>query len=124
MGYAVSYYSLLSWLDAMALLPLVALGLQRLVKENKSLLYILSLAVTVVANYYTGFMVCAASVLMYIALILTHKDGIANSLKKRWFLCGIQSAGRCSERMEYGSHGAVFTRWAEKRAGNAHRFHL
>lgn len=82
MGYAVSYYSLLSWLDAMALLPLVALGLQRLVKENKSLLYILSLAVTVVANYYTGFMVCAASVLMYIALILTHKDGIANSLKK------------------------------------------
>ena len=80
MGYAVSYYSLLSWLDAMALLPLVALGLQRLVKENKSLLYILSLAVTVVANYYTGFMVCAASVLMYIALILTNKDGIANSL--------------------------------------------
>lgn len=82
MGYAVSYYSLLSWLDAMALLPLVALGLQRLVKENKSLLYILSLAVTVVANYYTGFMVCAASVLMYIALILTHKGGIGNSLKK------------------------------------------
>ena len=82
MGYAVSYYSLLSWLDAMALLPLVALGLERLVNENKSLLYIFSLAITIMANYYTGFMVCIASVLMYIALILTRRAGIIHCLKK------------------------------------------
>ncbi len=79
MGYMVTYYNLLSWLDAVALLPLVALGLERLVFERKPLLYIAALAVTIMANYYVGFMVCMASALFYLALVAA-KGGFRQSI--------------------------------------------
>ena len=82
MGYAVTFYSLLSWLDAMVLLPLVALGLERLVSERKPAVYIVTLTITITANYYTGFMVCVASVLIYVALVLVHPDGAAKAFKR------------------------------------------
>lgn len=82
MGYAVTFYSLLSWLDAMVLLPLVALGLERLVAEHKPAVYIVTLTITITANYYTGFMVCVASVLIYAALVFAHADGAAKVFKR------------------------------------------
>ncbi len=69
MGYMVTFYNLLSWLDAVALLPVVALGLERLVENKKPMLYIGALALTIMANYYVGFMVCVASVLFYCGIV-------------------------------------------------------
>ena len=48
-------------------LPLVALGLHRLIKGKSPLLYILSLAYAIFANFYFGYMLCAASLAMFIA---------------------------------------------------------
>ena len=81
-GYSVSFFSLLSWLDAVALLPLVALGLEKLVQERKVLTYTLSLALILIANYYTGFAVCLACVLMYGLLLLASEQGIRHTLKR------------------------------------------
>ena len=81
-GYGVTFYSLLSWLDAMALLPLVALGLERLVRERKPLVYIIGLAVTIMANYYVGFAVCLAAILTYCALLFVNAEGPIKGLKQ------------------------------------------
>ncbi len=68
-----SYFAAFSWnvmwLDCLVLLPLVVLGLERLVKENKCFLYCISLGLTIISNYYIGIMVCIFCVLYYIVLI-------------------------------------------------------
>lgn len=81
-GYSVTFFSLLSWLDAVALLPLVAMGLEKLVRERKPLTYTLSLALILTANYYTGFAVCLACVLMYGLLLLVSRQGVRDTLKR------------------------------------------
>ncbi len=65
-GYFIAYYWNLMWLDAVYLFPLVMLGIERLIKERKSLLYIITLALTLITNYYMGYMVCIFSVLYFI----------------------------------------------------------
>lgn len=84
-GYGVTFYPLLSWLDAMALLPLVALGLERLVREHKPLAYMIGLAVTIMANYYVGFAVCLAAILIYSALLFVNPEGPIKGLKQTIF---------------------------------------
>lgn len=73
------------------MLPLVVLGLERLVRERKPLVYILSLAITVVANYYTGFMVCLTSVLIYVALLFVSPEGIRGTAKRTILPFGVSS---------------------------------
>ncbi|MBQ8541531.1 MAG: YfhO family protein [Clostridia bacterium] len=57
-GYVLGYYWNIMWHDCVALLPLVMLGVYSLIKENKWILYVFSLAVAVISNFYIGFMVC------------------------------------------------------------------
>lgn len=62
-GYFIAYYWNIMWLDAMLLLPLVVLGIEKIINDGKTSLYFISLAITIVSNYYAGFMVCIFSVL-------------------------------------------------------------
>lgn len=59
----------LMWLDCLVLLPLIILGLERLVKEDKCFLYCISLGLAILSNYYIAIMICIFCVLYYIALI-------------------------------------------------------
>lgn len=65
-GYTVSYYMILNWLDGVILLPLIAFGLHRLLYEKRPSLYIVTLASAIIFNYYIGFMLCAASAIFFI----------------------------------------------------------
>ncbi len=65
-GYFIAYYWNIMWLDAFYLFPLVMLGIEYLIKERKMKLYTVSLALTLITNYYMGFMVCIFSVLYFI----------------------------------------------------------
>ena len=73
-----SYFAAFSWnvmwLDCLVLLPLVVLGLERLVKENKCFLYCLSLGLTILSNYYIGIMVCIFCVLYYAVLLYSDQN--------------------------------------------------
>ena len=51
------------WCDAVVLLPLIALGLRKLLLEHKYGLYIVSLAIAIVSNYYAGYFLCLFMVL-------------------------------------------------------------
>lgn len=64
----------LMWLDCLILLPLILLGLERLVKENKCFLYCVSLGFAIMSNYYIGIMICIFCVLYYIFLIYSDKN--------------------------------------------------
>ncbi|MCL2815513.1 MAG: YfhO family protein [Oscillospiraceae bacterium] len=70
-AYAVGYYWCIMWLDCMALLPLVILGLERLIDSRKFKLYIIALGVTVVCNYYAAIFVCEFVAVYYIILYIT-----------------------------------------------------
>jgi uncharacterized membrane protein YfhO len=56
------------WLDSVVLLPLIVLGLERLVKKQKGGLYGFTLALSIFTNYYISIMVCIFLVLYFIVL--------------------------------------------------------
>ncbi|MDR1733628.1 MAG: YfhO family protein [Oscillospiraceae bacterium] len=64
-GWFIAYYWNVMWISVLVWLPLVALGIHYIVKEKRFLLYTLALALTLVSNYYMGFMVCAFSVIFF-----------------------------------------------------------
>ena len=46
------------WIDVLLFLPLVILGLEKLINERKYKLYTIVLAVSIISNFYIGFMLC------------------------------------------------------------------
>lgn len=73
-GYVAAYSWNIMWLDCILLLPLIMLGLERLVKENKCFLYCISLGLCIFTNYYISIMVCISVVIYFIVLIIAY-DG-------------------------------------------------
>lgn len=65
-GYFCAYYWNIMWLDGMVFLPLVMLGINRIVDDKKPLFYTLSLALMLFANYFIGYMVCIFSVFYFL----------------------------------------------------------
>ena len=63
--YSVGYYWCIMWLDAVMLLPLCMLGLNRLIREGRVALYVVTLALIVFSNYYIAIMVCIFILLYY-----------------------------------------------------------
>ncbi|MBQ5808642.1 MAG: YfhO family protein [Clostridia bacterium] len=57
-AYNVIYQHNTMWIDCVILLPLVALGLERLISERRYMLFTVTLALSILSNYYIGFMVC------------------------------------------------------------------
>ncbi|MBR5742809.1 MAG: YfhO family protein, partial [Clostridia bacterium] len=64
-GYVTGYYWNVMWLDCVALLPLLTLGLVALFREGKFRLYTLTLALTLFCNYYIAYMCCIFMVLAF-----------------------------------------------------------
>lgn len=81
-GYVLGYYWNIMWHDCVALLPLVMLGVYSLIKENKWKLYIISLAVLVISNFYIGFMVCIFTAIYFFTECAKSSMGFKVFLKK------------------------------------------
>ena len=79
-SWMTGYYWNIMWLDTFAVFPLVALGIEKLVKEKKYRLYTISLAIAIVANYYIGLMVCIFTALYFFAWCVIQKSGIRDFL--------------------------------------------
>ncbi len=79
-AYICAYSWNVMWLDCIWLLPLVLLGLERLVKEKKGLLYCISLALCILSNYYISIMICIFCVLYFILHMAAHEEAW-----KGWF---------------------------------------
>ncbi|MBQ9015129.1 MAG: YfhO family protein [Firmicutes bacterium] len=81
-AYTCAYYWCIMWIDVMALLPLIILGLTRLVEQGRGILYAVSLGLASLCNYYITLMVCIFVVLYYLCLYFSRKreGGIAGFL--------------------------------------------
>lgn len=65
-GWIIANQLNIIWLDAMILLPIIVLGIDNIINNNKSKLYILSLSIMIIVNYYMAYMVCIFSLLYFI----------------------------------------------------------
>ena len=65
-GYFLAYYWNVMWLDAMYLLPMIALGIEFIIKKRKYGLYLISLALLMFSSYYMSFIVCIFAVLYFL----------------------------------------------------------
>lgn len=61
-GYMLAYYWNVMWLDAMILLPVVLLGIERIIDNGKMGTFVVGLALSMFSNYYMSYMLCMFSV--------------------------------------------------------------
>lgn len=84
-GFVASYFYDLMWLDALIMLPLVAIGVMRVIKEQKYVLYYCSILLAIIFNYYLGYMLCIFSLCFFIY------TGLETNLfhqKNKWKIIG------------------------------------
>lgn len=81
-GYVFAYFMNIMWLDSIYMLPLVALGIEKLVKEKKKAVYIITLAYTFITCYYTGYMVAGFSLLFFFYLLFIEQRKVKSILIK------------------------------------------
>ncbi len=72
-GFVAAYYWDVMWLDNVLLFPLIVLGLEKLVREGRPMLYYITLAVSILSNYYISIMICIFLVFYYVVLYFENK---------------------------------------------------
>lgn len=75
MGYVIMYYLNIMWLDGVILLPLVLLGVEKLIKEKKRAFYIIFLAIMMIDNFYISYMVGVFSFIYFLSRYFTQSKG-------------------------------------------------
>ena len=65
MAYNIVYSQNIMWLDGVILLPIIFLGIDKLI-EKKPLLFYISLTLSIISNYYIGYMSCISSLIYFI----------------------------------------------------------
>lgn len=94
-GFVAAYSWDIMWMDCIALFPLIMVGLERLVKEQKAGLYYVTLAVCIFANYYISIMICIFLVLAFFLYWGKQRENRLKSLGQfAWYslLAGASSA--------------------------------
>ena len=77
-GFLVANVFQLNFFVCVPMLPIMALGLRRIFSDGSPLIYILSLAYSLLMNFYFGFMLCAASLLIFAITFAANGSAIAN----------------------------------------------
>ena len=72
-GFLAAYNWNIMWLDCVILLPVIVMGLERLVREGKPGLYCVALGLSIFTNYYISIMICIFLVLYFIFLYCTER---------------------------------------------------
>ena len=74
-GFVAAYSWNIMWMDSVALAPLIILGLEQLVKKNKPALYYVSLAISILCNFYISLIICIFLVIYFVILFFEQKKG-------------------------------------------------
>lgn len=92
-SYTLGYYWNVMWFDTIALFPLVMQGITAISREGKWKLYTVSLALSLLANYYIAFFTCIFSVFMFAGSIVINGKGIKDFFKKLGIIAGSSVIG-------------------------------
>ncbi|HBB19410.1 MAG TPA: hypothetical protein DCZ62_03105, partial [Ruminococcus sp.] len=85
-SYVLGYYWNVMWFDTIALFPLVMTGVVAICRERKWKLYTVSLALSLIANYYIGYFTCIFTMFMFAAAVITEGKGIKDFFVKLWII--------------------------------------
>ena len=77
----LAFNQTIMWLDAFMMFPLFQYGLEKLINENKSYIYIFSLAYIMISNFYIAWMICLYTLVYFIYQTLTTKKELSKKLK-------------------------------------------
>lgn len=92
-SYIMGYYWNLIWIDTVALLPLVAMGTIMIVREGKYKVYVISLALSLIANFYIGLFTCIFTVLVFAAVSIIQWQGIKGTFVRLGQIAGATVIG-------------------------------
>ncbi len=92
-SYMMGYYWNTIWIDTVALLPLVMMGLTMLVREGKYRVYVISLALALFTNYYIAYFICIYTVLAFFCLCLYENLDFKKLLKRFGMITGSSLLG-------------------------------
>jgi len=93
MAYNIAYQFNIMWLDAVVWLPIIMLGIERIIEKDKADLFYISLSIALISNWYTGFMICVFSALYVIYnLILNDDTVLIKRVLKKFLIFGILTA--------------------------------
>lgn len=85
-AFLAAYSWNLMWLDCLVLAPLIILGLEQLVQEQRVSLYYGTLAITILSNYYIAMMICIYLVLYFVILWVEEREHkLVNALRFAWY---------------------------------------
>lgn len=87
-AFIMGYYWNVIWLDTIALLPLVIAGTFALLREGKFRLYVIALALSVLANYYIGLFTCIFVLLVSIGYCIVEYKGWKDLIKQFFKMAG------------------------------------
>lgn len=77
MGYVIVYFQLYAYFDDMMLLPLIVYFIHDLLSDpNRKTGYIITLFLSIILNYYIGWMLCLFSAIYFIYEMYVQKKGI------------------------------------------------
>lgn len=91
-GFNVAYCFLLGFIFYVAMLPLIALGIRKIINGKTPWLYLISLAYTILTGYYFGYMLCIASVVLFLMWYAERRKDYPPLLKKRIWITYIGSS--------------------------------
>ncbi|MBQ4510302.1 MAG: YfhO family protein [Clostridia bacterium] len=81
-AYATTFQSNTMWIDALIWLPLVALGIERVIRTGHFKLFVVALALTIWSNYYIGYMCCIFVALYFFCYLFSHSSDETNELNE------------------------------------------
>lgn len=82
-AYMLAYYWNVMWLDAMVLLPIILLGIEKIIDYGKISTYVAALALSMFSNYYMSFMLCMFSVVYFFYYFITNYE-VGSKLNKKF----------------------------------------
>ncbi len=78
-SYAVVYQHNTMWIDAVLWLPILVYGIQEMIKRGRFRVYVFALAITMVSNFYIGYMVCLFTVIYCVYYYFAHNQNHENN---------------------------------------------
>lgn len=82
-AYAVIYQSNIMWIDSIMWLPIITYGIEQLIKYRRYKIFVISLSMSIMSNFYIGYMTCIFVALYYFFYLIAHSKETVNPLKEK-----------------------------------------
>ena len=79
-GFVLAFSWNIMWMDSIYLLPLIMIGLIKLIREGKGFFFCITLAIALLSNFYMAFFICFFTLLYYPVCLFKYHDFKSRSL--------------------------------------------